>query len=85
MGSAVDLGQQAGLSVYPNPFSQRFQVRLNGMQSGLLDVYDAQGCIVLSMEMNGNEAMIDAERVPGGIYLMKLRGSETAVRMAKQW
>jgi len=56
------------ISFYPNPFTN--ELKIAGLSSGSIKVYNALGQMVLS-ENNVNDSSINTSDLPKGIYIMK--------------
>ena len=54
-------------SIYPNPAADRVAVRCGGRMTAV-EVVDALGRTVLSIDGGGNEAMLDVSALPTGLY-----------------
>lgn len=68
------------VEVYPNPAENNFSVNLERLAGNdfTLEVYDAQGKLILSKENLGNEkVVIDTEKLSPGIYFIKVNAGES--------
>jgi hypothetical protein len=72
----IDL-RQTQVSVYPNPFSNRLEVRSN--QSGILTVYNVSGAVVGITAVNGN-ATINLAAIAAGMYYYELTTTQGKTR-----
>lgn len=69
LNSAVaDRDGRNGLAVWPNPASDAVLVRLPGPGPGLLELFDAQGRVVLRHDMAQGTATIGLTRLEPGLY-----------------
>jgi PKD repeat protein len=72
------------LSVYPNPTSGSFEVKLNGYESnqGQLRIIDLTGKVAFSQQLNVEEGLnhyfIQTEHLSKGIYLLEIQNGETS-------
>ena len=74
-GEPVSFGENQGIeavtepavSVVPNPAADRVAVRCGGRMTAV-EVVDALGRTVLSIDGGGNEAMLDVSALPTGLY-----------------
>jgi hypothetical protein len=72
------------LSVYPNPTSGSFEVKLNGYESnrGQLRMVDLTGKVVftqhLTVEEGLNHYFVQTENINKGIYLLEIQNGETS-------
>jgi hypothetical protein len=74
------------LFVYPNPVrqSESFTVIMNEQQSGELQVIDINGRVLQRMVINnGGTIQLVANRLPAGIYLLRLAGNNLNVRTGR--
>jgi hypothetical protein len=74
------------LFVFPNPVRQTesFTVIMNEQQSGELQVIDVNGRVLQRYVIeNGGDIQIPADRLPAGLYLLRLAGNNLKVRTGK--
>lgn len=66
------------LLVWPNPFNERINVRLNQKSSGtlLLKIYDSRGTLVAQKTTNGPEIELNARQLPAGLYWAEVRDAQ---------
>jgi hypothetical protein len=59
------------IEIYPNPSNGQFKINANGLPVSSVDLYNMNGSLVRSFELNGadSELILNAEK---GIYLMKI-------------
>lgn len=77
-----------GLNLYPNPASDRIRLNASGEQLQRLELYDLQGKMVLSRNLNGSsEAEIHLQNLSTGMYLLKVSnrtGQEIVRKIIKE-
>jgi Secretion system C-terminal sorting domain len=61
-----------GTSIYPNPSSAKFTVKLNNTNNGNFIISDFAGNIVQRGVFSGNTFNLDLEDVSSGIYILKI-------------
>ncbi|MBN2464227.1 T9SS type A sorting domain-containing protein, partial [candidate division WOR-3 bacterium] len=69
------------IDVNPNPFGGMTTIRLlnpTGLEKAL-DVYDATGSIVRTLELSRGQAVLDGRWLADGIYFARVRGTEAPV------
>ncbi|MGH2553801.1 MAG: T9SS type A sorting domain-containing protein, partial [Chitinophagaceae bacterium] len=74
------------LFVYPNPVrqSESFTVIINEKQSGELQLIDVNGRVLQKhIIQNGGAISLPAERLPSGIYFLRLAGKTLNVRTGR--
>jgi hypothetical protein len=74
------------LFVYPNPVPKdgTFTVIINEQQSGELQVIDINGRILQRIVINnGGSIQLSANRLPAGLYLLRLAGNNLNVRTGR--
>jgi len=71
----------ARIDVNPNPFGSKTTIRLlnpTGLEKGL-EVYDATGSIVRTLELSRGRATLDGRLLADGIYFARVAGTEAPV------
>ena len=71
----------ARIDVNPNPFGGKTTIRLlnpTGLEKGL-EVYDATGSIVRTLELSRGRAVLDGRLLADGIYFARVAGAEAPV------
>ena len=86
--SATAIGDAtfANVVVAPNPFDNQLRI-VNGELRGEYALYNAQGVIVRSGNMTGNEVLIETSDLTSGLYLLRLtaeNGATKTYRVVKQ-
>jgi hypothetical protein len=75
-----------GVSVYPNPFSTTITISRAASSDVTVNIFDAQGKLVLSKKANGSKIEIETSELANGIYSLQLvdeTGTKT-FRVAKE-
>lgn len=62
------------LFFYPNPADERIYVKNNNHENAILNIYDLQGNLLLSKQIDSNP--VDISGIKKGIYIVKLVSSE---------
>ena len=77
---SIDNSLDVGVSIYPNPFSDKLYIELEGITDGLdyvVKMYDARGRLVVEKGINSNITIIDRKGFSSGdYYLHILKGNE---------
>jgi hypothetical protein len=71
----------ARIDANPNPFGSKTTIRLlnpTGLEKGL-ELYDATGSIVRTLELSRGQAMLDGRLLADGIYFARVTGTEAPV------
>jgi len=71
----------ARIDVNPNPFGRTAAIRLlnaTGLEKSV-DVYDATGSIVRTLELSRGQATLDGRLLADGIYFARVAGTEAPV------
>jgi hypothetical protein len=79
-GSELALNE-APLIVHPNPATERISISSLGEGRMDAEVVGPDGRVVMAMPLTGTELPITA--LPAGAYVLKVRGTAGAVRMAR--
>ena len=61
------------MNLYPNPASDQVIVESN-IQSGVIEVYDASGRVVLSEAINQNRIHVNVSQFESGMYQFVITG-----------
>lgn len=79
LSSAIsDVPAADGLSVSPDPFSDRLKVHFSEGDIALICIYDMAGRLVYSLENPQSKISINSTDWESGIYLLRVSGSHTA-------
>lgn len=76
--NGLEYWEDLGISVYPNPFSERIIISPNGIKApATLGLYNATGQLMMSATVNG-EAPVElrTHALPSGVYLLKSSHSQ---------
>ena len=71
----------ARIDVNPNPFGSKTTIRLlnpTGLEKGI-EVYDATGSVVRTLELSSGRATLDGRLLADGIYFARVTGTEAPV------
>ena len=74
---SVDNSLDVGVSIYPNPFSDKLYIELEGITAGLdyvVKMYDARGRLVVEKGINSNITIIDRKGINKGLYFVEIVG-----------
>ncbi len=63
-------------SIYPNPFTNTFEIK-NNRPISLMQVYDMTGNLILRAEPNQYSHSVDLSNVANGVYIIHLRADDT--------
>lgn len=77
----INSGASSNLSIeaYPNPAQDNFTVLLESYNSELtyiLSIYNLQGQLIFSQNMNSNRLELETEQLENGTYILKVQSSE---------
>ena len=78
--TAVEDAIFANVLVAPNPFIAQLRLVCNGA-TGRYDLLNAQGVVVRSGNMDGNEVMIETTDLTSGLYLLRLTATNGATKV----
>lgn len=59
-------------SFYPNPVKTTITAKIDKGENAVVDIYDAQGKLLLKSRNVGNNDMIDFSSYPKGVYILKI-------------
>ena len=77
--TSVEDAMLTNVLVAPNPFTTQLRLVCNGA-TGRYDLLNAQGVVVRSGNMDGNEVMIETTDLTSGLYLMRLTATNGATK-----
>lgn len=64
--------------IYPNPANNSITVRSLNYETLSIRVYDVYGRLILNTSTKGNQNIVDVNKIPTGIYLMKIDSSDAS-------
>lgn len=70
-GSVGRVEKGSGLSVYPNPASDKLTIRLDGAPAATAGLYDGLGRLVKNITLSGEVTVVDIAVLPSGLYYLK--------------
>ena len=81
-----DLENNLGLSIYPNPTSGIVSIKSKQLVNANVTVYDLNGRVLLSTNINGTSSEINMSNLASGMYLFKVQAGNSAFtkRIVKQ-
>lgn len=75
-------------SIYPNPTEGVVNIKLNSTFSGIVNVYNSLGQLIISkLIADKNQIQLDLATTPNGIYILKLKsesGIEKSMKIVKE-
>jgi hypothetical protein len=74
-----DITSQKNILLYPNPVHNEVILEVKNSTNSKLEVYDANGKVVLKKSLNNAKNSIDTSSLPAGLYLFKVGNSVTKV------
>ena len=77
--SIVGSSNENHIKIYPNPTSSLLNIDINSQnkESGIIEIYDIQGRIILTINTSSNEIIrIDVSRLKAGLYFLKYNSSQ---------
>ena len=77
--TAIEDATFANVVVAPNPFDNQLRIA-NGDLRGEYTLYNAQGVVVRSGNMDGNEVLIETSDLTSGLYLLRLTAENGATK-----
>ena len=82
--NGLDLVENSGVVIYPNPATNVIYVKANQNQNGsAYALYSLDGNLILSGNLNNEIAAIDVEQLPVGIFIVKLKLKEGGINTFK--
>jgi hypothetical protein len=79
----LDEGAMTEVSLYPNPTSESFMIKTSSPLYGAFDLMDAQGKLVFSGQMLGNETPVNVSALARGIYYLRISELSEPLRVVK--
>ena len=75
---------EQNIEVFPNPASNKLQVRLSGITGKtLIDLFDMTGKQVITTSTFTNNAVIDLSKLAKGLYLIRITNQESIIHQSK--
>ncbi len=72
------------VKVYPNPTNGLIQVQLNKVSANNhLEIYDAQGKLVLNANLNDTHNQLDISHLQNGVYYLKIKNRQAILKIEK--
>jgi hypothetical protein len=71
--SLQELNSLHGISVSPNPATNRIEIKRTNSQNEVLFIYDAVGKMIVQMELSDSKTEIDVSHFAKGIYFLKMK------------
>ena len=62
---------QSDLRAYPNPVREQLQLTWNGATTGMVQLFDLNGKLLLQKALTGNATTIDLHALPAGVYVLR--------------
>ena len=62
--------------LFPNPVTNMLKIVRSTSDNAQVEIYNSMGALVQSFEMNGAEAEVNVERLPVGVYLVRVVGRD---------
>lgn len=76
LSSAVEImGSNESFKIWPNPTTGTLHFEMTGVELSVLSIYDARGAKVLETKVSGNSETIELDKLPSGMYTVKLEGA----------
>ncbi len=66
--------QQTSFAIYPNPFSNHFEIEFLNQEEFQLIINDLNGSLILEQWVNG-KAIVEMSGFPSGIYVLQVRSA----------
>ena len=79
----IEEGVFTEVSLYPNPTSESFVIKTSSPLFGAFDLMDAQGKLVFTGEMLGNETPVNVSSLARGIYYLRISELPEPLRVVK--
>lgn len=75
---------ELNVEVFPNPASNKLQVRLSGITGKtLIELFDMTGKQVITTNVGTNNAIIDLSKLTKGFYLIRITNQESIIHQSK--
>jgi hypothetical protein len=69
--------------VYPNPANQELVLEFDKIQTGMLEVLDNAGRVVLTHALKGKEATLDVSGLKPGIYVLRSAEGSAVISVSR--
>jgi hypothetical protein len=79
----IEEGVFTEVSLYPNPTNESFVIKTSSPLFGAFDLMDAQGKLVFTGEMLGNETPVNVSSLARGIYYLRISELPEPLRVVK--
>lgn len=79
----VEEGTLTEVTLFPNPTSESFMIKTSVPMYGTFDLLDAQGKLIYTGEMTGNETPVNIANVSRGIYYLRISDVSEPLRVIK--
>ena len=73
----------ADVKVYPNPFGDRLRITSGELRDATYALYNAQGVMVRTGELETDETFIGTTDLPSGMYLLRLTAENGATKVLR--
>ena len=70
-------------NISPNPFQSEFTLKQSGKVQSTLDLYNLQGQLLSSFDIQAQEQIIEIYHLAKGVYIAKLRGQSGYIKIVK--
>ncbi|MFK7903590.1 MAG: T9SS type A sorting domain-containing protein, partial [Chitinophagales bacterium] len=70
------LDQNLTIEIYPNPFENELIVEGKELKGNLLQLYDLQGKLLVSKQLQADRAILEWKDLPNGMYVLKVVGEK---------
>jgi hypothetical protein len=86
LASVDETNKETGVSIYPNPSTGIFTIKLEDEKNSTIEVYNIIGEKIFSLKTQNESTLIDLTDQPRGMYILKIIGSKQSFneRIIKQ-
>lgn len=70
--SSLNMLEDLGISIYPNPSSENFNVSSDNKEINVIRVHDAMGKLIAELFVSGTEQLIEATAWASGVYTLSI-------------
>ncbi|MPT31533.1 MAG: T9SS type A sorting domain-containing protein [Chryseobacterium sp.] len=71
------------ISIYPNPATESLAVSMNFKKAETVEIYSLDGRKVSESSINSNNNVINVSKLNKGVYLLKIKGTDTVQKFIK--